>query len=136
MTAISKKFMVQVLANIVEKDVLDKATAVMDKVGASAQLDYGVKEGWYKVSTVQLNGEAIGVIWHNLSPHKVLFIQGIAAIDRSDKHMAAFSVAIDKLAGLYNIKIVEMKAVRVGMVNEAIKYGFKPDSVCMRKHYV
>ena len=120
-------------------DCLSRAEETMRALtpaGAESNwLRYGVQEGFYRTTTVTVNGNPSVVLYYWISAcDKGLIITAAAAINGfNDPENFAVNHALDILANKLGCKYIQFQTRRKGLLKLATQRGFFPDTITMTK---
>jgi hypothetical protein len=95
-------------------------------------LAYGVKEGFYKTATLELDQVPVATIFYSMDG-RTLRINACHALVKDRDLDAAFECAFRRLAGDRNALRVQFETKRGGAIRKAIKNGYEISGVILRR---
>jgi len=98
-------------------------------------LNYGVHEGWYNVTTVNVNSIPSFVVWFHLDAQGGLIINACASICQKPQ-FSSMIAAVDKIAKNHLAKYIAFNTTRAGLARQVVKFGYKAHSVTFEKFLV
>lgn len=113
-------------------EAVKRLDAVKPNGAPSNWLEYGVKEGFYRVATIQDNGVDALCIWFHVSPDGGLILN--AAVNVTSGDLADVLIkGLVQLAKRESCKYIQANTRRLGLVLKSRKFGFHTESVTIRK---
>lgn len=96
-------------------------------------LEYGVREGFYNVCTLEYEKEAVATLFYSLDgPHTLRINAAHALVKRNDLE-AIYEAAFRRLAASLGCQRVQFETKRGGAIRKAIRNGYEICGVILRR---
>lgn len=96
-------------------------------------LSYGVTEGFYQTTQINVDGKPTAIIYFHISPDGGFIVNAAASIDRESRIAEVLTKAVEMLAKQSGCSYCQFETLRQGMVSLGGLLGWKPSAVVMRK---